>query len=153
MILSACCVGIPFGATIRPGGTGTGSTLRAFLADGNATLSAVGMLNSFLCGLGLVAVGSGLRAERPRSDWLAAVVTGLAGLVYAGCAIAAGMLGRWLAVAGFGMAALWLGAMWMAAAACVSVFRENPPPPDANRVTPEWLDEYHRRRRERRGDF
>lgn len=154
MILSACCVGIPLGATIRPGGSGASSTtIGTFLTNANATLSAIAMLTSFLCGLGLVAAGSGLRAERPRSDRFAVAVTGFAGLVYAGCAVTAGVLERWWAVAGFGLATLWLAVLWVAAAACVSLFREHPPSPDANRVTREWLDDYHRRRRERRGDF
>jgi len=116
-----------------------------------AAVLTLDLIVTLLGGLGLLAAGIGLNAERRGSGTVAAVTAGAMSLAYwASCLTLAMYAGSWaatLTAAAFGVVATIL---FLLSLHSTAILRQFPPPTDQNVVTDEFLERYQRERRERR---
>ncbi len=110
------------------------------------------VLVGFAGGLSLAAFGIGLQGER-RTGGIGALVTAalliLANVIGVVCCVAYGP--AWFAVIIFTLTAGANTIIFLLAGHSASVLKKYPPPPDQSVVTDEWIEEYHQKRREKRG--
>jgi hypothetical protein len=150
LALGSCCLWSTSSLYMRPAGAPADRWRDFFFADPVAAGWTVGVLTSFVGGIGLIAAGVGLQGERPGSGRFAMGVTGGMAAVFA-------LLAGWLIVAekAYGLAvmpAVLAGVCGFLFALCghsASVLRRFPPPADLSRATPEILEEYRRKREQR----
>jgi hypothetical protein len=110
----------------------------------------IGILTTFVGGIGLVAAGIGLQGEQPSSGALAMVVSGLMTLLLAALGILLMVAERAYVLSITPLVlALVCGLLFALSGHSASVLRRFPPPPDLSSATPEILEEQRRRREER----
>ncbi len=112
------------------------------------TTSMVGLVVTFVAGIGLLATGMGLQGEHPSSGRTAMAVSGALAVAWWACAIAFGVIGGaygrlLLAV----LLAVGATLLFLLAGNSARLLRLHPPPADRSVVTDEFLEEQRQRRK------
>ncbi len=116
------------------------------------TMATLNVLAGFAGGFALAAFGVGLQGEQ-RSSGVGAMVTAIL-LVIANIIGAVGCVAfgpAWFAAFVFTVAAAANTILFLLAGYSSAILKQHPPPPDQSIVDDAWIEEYHRKRRERRG--
>ncbi len=150
LLLTACGVWAISGYVVKPV-SNPPQQWRSYLTSEHlpASLLALGILTSFVGGLGLSAAGIGLQGERPSSGRAALIVCGVLSILLLAIAFSCVVFAK-LWIGGAIATALGLVAtvLFLFAWRCASDIKRDPPPPDSV-VTDEFLENYRRERAER----
>lgn len=149
LALGGCCLWSTSNYFLRPA-DGPAARWSDFLfANPAAAAWTIGMLTSFVGGIGLIAAGVGLQGERASSGRIAMFVSGTMTLIFVGLVV-------WLVIHAAYLAALTplalaviCGFLLALSGHSASILKHFPPPEDLSRATPEILEEHRRRREER----
>lgn len=149
-LFSACGVWFLSGYVVEPA-SHPPQQWRSYLAGEHlpASLLAIGILASFVGGLGLSATGMGLQGERPSSGKAALIVCSCLTIIFWGIAFSYVVLAKqWIGGAVAALLGLASTVLLLFAWRCAYEIKRDPPPQDSV-VTEEFLEKYRRERAER----
>jgi hypothetical protein len=150
LALGGCCLWSTSNYFLRPADVPAARWSDFLFANPIAAAWTIGMLTSFVGGIGLIAAGVGLQGERASSGRIALFVSGTMTLIFVGVAL-------WLVIAHAAYLtaitplalAVICGFLFALSGHSAAILKRFPPPEDLSRATPEILEEHRRRREER----
>ncbi len=151
LFLGACCLW-SFSGRVFQEASRTVPNWLTYLsgAEAGRALATIGVVTTFLSGLGMVAAGLGLQGERPRSGLAAMIATGLPAAIQAAvCILLIRETGSWISGLVPGLLAILGLVMFLLAGHSRQILRSFPPDPNQSVVSDDFLKELARKRRDR----